>query len=81
MVKIVVKDRKTTVEMHGTYEEVINDALNAIGNLYLAINKRLGHAEAIMFLGSIPETLKLFAEETYHRTGEAQEDKHENDAL
>lgn len=88
MVKVSVSRRKTTIELDGTLEEVLNDALNLVGKLYKAMEKQ-DNTIATMFLIAIPRALAEYGApipvdvsvSREEPTTDAQEDKHENDAL
>lgn len=88
MIKITLdENKKTTIEMEGTGESLIEEALNVVGHLFKAIEREIPSA-APLFLMGIPIAIENFIENDDYDKSEVKpdaenekEESHENDAL
>ena len=85
MLNIKIEDKKTTIDINGTGEELMEEALNIVGHLYKMI-ERMNPDAPRLFLFGIPMIIKDYVEhadeyEKARKRDQKEEAPNENDTL
>lgn len=62
MLSIKIEDKKTTIDIKGTAQELTNEALNIVGHLFCELEKIGGVELSSMFTVGIPRAIKTYRE-------------------
>ena len=78
MLSIKIKDKKATIDINGTGEELMEEALNIVGHLYKMI-ERMNPDAARLFLSGIPLVIKAYVEhaDEYEKATKRESDQKE----
>ena len=78
MLSIKIEDKKTTIDIKGTVQELTNEALNIVGYLYKML-ERMNPDAARLFLLGIPVIIKDYVEhaDEYEKATERESDQKE----
>ena len=78
MLNIKIEDKKTTIDINGTVQELLDEALNIVGHLYKML-ERITPDAARLFLLGIPMIIKDYVEhaDEYEKATERESDQKE----